>query len=76
MTGPTEPVAGPTSTVDRTRSIAAGALHTTQAAMLLAALPVILAMFIGSAWEGGDLQEKQRIAAWSMLAGPANVVGI
>ncbi len=57
-------------------SYVAGLLHILQAVLLLAALPVIAMMFLGSLWEGGDTELKQRIVDWGLLAGPATVAGI
>lgn len=54
----------------------AGALQIAQAVLLLAALPVLALMFLGSLWEGGDPQLKQRIIAWALPAGAGNVAGI
>ena len=44
--------------------------------LLLAALPLIAMMFLGSLWEGGDTELKQRIVDWGLLAGPATIAGI
>ncbi|MGO4602026.1 hypothetical protein [Terrabacter sp. 2YAF2] len=59
----------------RSLSYVAGLLHILQAVLLLAALPVIAMMFLGSLWEGGDTELKQRIVDWGLLAGPATIAG-
>lgn len=57
-------------------SRAAAALQIAQAVLLVAALPVLAMMFLGSLWEGGDGQLKQRIISWGMPAGVGNVGGV
>ncbi len=54
----------------------AGLLLTAQAAMMLAAVPVIAVMFMGSLWEGGDAALKHRLLGWAMFAVLGNLIGV
>lgn len=54
---------------------AAGLLLAVQGVLMLAALPVVAIMFLGSLWEGGDTDMKHRLLGWGLFAGMGNLAG-
>ncbi len=54
---------------------AAGLLLAAQGVLMLAALPVVAIMFLGSLWEGGDTDMKHRLLGWGLFAGMGNLAG-
>lgn len=75
MTG-TAPVGGDPGFGGRPLAYAAGLLLGAEAVLLLAGLPVVALMFLGSLWEGGDADLKQRMLDWGLFAGLGNLAGV
>ncbi len=70
------PTAGGPKAGSRPALYAAGVLLAVQAVLMLAALPVVAIMFLGSLWEGGDTDMKHRLLVWGLFAGLGNVAGV
>lgn len=70
------PTDGAPTAGSRSIRYSAALLLVVQAALLLAALPVIAMMLLGSLWEGGDTGLKHRILAWCLFAVIGNLAGV
>jgi hypothetical protein len=75
MSGEVSTAGGP-KVANRPMLYAAGVLLAVQAVLMLAALPVVALMFLGSLWEGGDTEMKQRLLGWGLFAGLGNLAGV
>ncbi len=70
------PTDGGPKVVSRPVLYAAGLLLVVQAVLMLAALPAVAIMFLGSLWEGGDTDMKRRLLVWGLFAGLGNLAGV
>lgn len=65
-----------TDVVATTVRVVASVLLALQAALLVAAVPGVALMMLGSMWEGGDEAFKHRILDWGIEASLGNVVAV